>query len=45
MVFAQDQRVQRELVYAVVDEVDSILIDEARSPLIISGPPDYRSDW
>jgi len=45
MVFAQDQRVQRELVYAVVDEVDSILIDEARTPLIISGPSDDRSDW
>jgi len=45
MVFAKDQRVQRELVYAVVDEVDSILIDEARTPLIISGPSDDRSDW
>ncbi len=33
-----DQRVQRELVYAIVDEVDYILIDEARTPLIISGP-------
>ena len=44
MVFAKDQRVQRELVYAVVDEVDSILIDEARTPLIISGPTDDRSD-
>jgi len=44
MAFTQDQRVQRELVYAVVDEVDSILIDEARTPLIISGPTDDRSD-
>ena len=44
MVFSKDQRVQRELVYAVVDEVDSILIDEARTPLIISGPSDDRSD-
>jgi len=44
MVFTKDQRVQRELVYAVVDEVDSILIDEARTPLIISGPTDDRSD-
>jgi len=44
MAFAKDQRVQRELVYAVVDEVDSILIDEARTPLIISGPTDDRSD-
>ncbi len=44
MVFEKDQRVQRELVYAVVDEVDSILIDEARTPLIISGPTDDRSE-
>ncbi len=44
MAFTQEQRVQRELVYAVVDEVDSILIDEARTPLIISGPTDDRSD-
>jgi preprotein translocase subunit SecA len=44
MAFAKEQRVQRELVYAVVDEVDSILIDEARTPLIISGPTDDRSD-
>ena len=38
MAFAKDERVQRELNFAVVDEVDSILIDEARTPLIISGP-------
>ena len=44
MAFSIDQRVQRELAYAVVDEVDSILIDEARTPLIISGPTDNRSD-
>lgn len=44
MAFTTDQRVQRELVYAIVDEVDSILIDEARTPLIISGPTDDRSD-
>ena len=44
MVFTKEQRVQRELVYAIVDEVDSILIDEARTPLIISGPADDRSD-
>jgi preprotein translocase subunit SecA len=37
MVFAPGERVQRGLVYAIVDEVDSILIDEARTPLIISG--------
>ncbi|PIS40955.1 MAG: preprotein translocase subunit SecA [Candidatus Kerfeldbacteria bacterium CG08_land_8_20_14_0_20_43_14] len=35
---------QRELVYAIVDEVDSILIDEARTPLIISGPSDTPSE-
>lgn len=38
MVVHQEQMVQRELHYAIVDEVDSILIDEARTPLIISGP-------
>ncbi|MEH6460101.1 preprotein translocase subunit SecA [Chitinimonas sp. JJ19] len=38
MVFATNERVQRGLNFAVVDEVDSILIDEARTPLIISGP-------
>ncbi len=37
MVMRYDERVQRELHYAIVDEVDSILIDEARTPLIISG--------
>ncbi|MDT7043911.1 preprotein translocase subunit SecA [Candidatus Nitronereus thalassa] len=38
------QRVQRELHYAIVDEVDSILIDEARTPLIISGPTEQNTD-
>ena len=38
MVLRKDDRVQRELHYAIVDEVDSILVDEARTPLIISGP-------
>jgi preprotein translocase subunit SecA len=38
MVFNVDHRVQRDHVYAIIDEVDSILIDEARTPLIISGP-------
>lgn len=38
MVISKDQMVQRDLHYAIVDEVDSILIDEARTPLIISGP-------
>ena len=38
MALSADRRVQRELHYAIVDEVDNILIDEARTPLIISGP-------
>lgn len=38
MVVSKEQMVQRDLQYAIVDEVDSILIDEARTPLIISGP-------
>ena len=44
MVFALEQRVQRTHVYAIIDEVDSILIDEARTPLIISGPVSDESD-
>ncbi|MBF0471685.1 MAG: preprotein translocase subunit SecA, partial [Gammaproteobacteria bacterium] len=44
MAFSPQERVQRELNFAVVDEVDSILIDEARTPLIISGPSDDSSD-
>ncbi len=44
MVFRLDQKVQRPLNYAIVDEVDSILIDEARTPLIISGPVEGGSD-
>ncbi|HIE78334.1 MAG TPA: preprotein translocase subunit SecA [Candidatus Thioglobus sp.] len=40
MAFSSAQKVQRELNFAIVDEVDSILIDEARTPLIISGPSD-----
>lgn len=44
MAFSMDERVQRKLSYAVVDEVDSILIDEARTPLIISGPSQDASD-
>ena len=43
MVYSADEKVQNELVYAVVDEVDSILIDEARTPLIISGATDESS--
>src|SRR5207253_3998589 len=44
MRFTLDELVQRELHYALVDEVDSILIDEARTPLIISGPADESTD-
>ena len=44
MVFSLDQQVQRALHYAIVDEVDSILIDEARTPLIISGQAEESSD-
>ena len=44
MAFAQSDKVQRGHHYAVVDEVDSILIDEARTPLIISGPTDDDPD-
>jgi preprotein translocase subunit SecA len=44
MAFTLEQKVQRDLHFAVVDEVDSILIDEARTPLIISGPTDDTSD-
>lgn len=44
MVIYKDQLVQRKLKYAIVDEVDSILIDEARTPLIISGRANKSSD-
>ncbi|GEM74215.1 preprotein translocase subunit SecA [Vibrio sagamiensis] len=44
MAFRTEDRVQRERFFAVVDEVDSILIDEARTPLIISGPAEDSSD-
>ncbi|MDX1398235.1 MAG: preprotein translocase subunit SecA, partial [Oceanospirillum sp.] len=44
MAFSLDDRVQRELHFAVVDEVDSILIDEARTPLIISGAVEDSSE-
>ena len=44
MKFRLEDYVQRELNFAIVDEVDSILIDEARTPLIISGPSDESSD-
>ncbi|MDI6603307.1 MAG: preprotein translocase subunit SecA, partial [Patescibacteria group bacterium] len=45
MVYDLNQRVQREFNYAIVDEVDSILIDEARTPLIISAPDMESSKW
>ncbi|MDP6103171.1 MAG: preprotein translocase subunit SecA [Gammaproteobacteria bacterium] len=44
MAFNSEQKVQKSLDFAIVDEVDSILIDEARTPLIISGPSDDYSD-
>lgn len=43
MIFSNEERVQRKLNYAIIDEVDSILIDEARTPLIISGPSEDSS--
>jgi len=45
MVTDLSQCVQRELYYAIVDEVDNILIDEARTPLIISGPAEESADY
>ena len=44
MKFALEERVQREPNFAIVDEVDSILVDEARTPLIISGPTEDNSE-
>ncbi|MDI3469258.1 MAG: Protein translocase subunit SecA [Pseudolabrys sp.] len=45
MKYRVEDMVQREHVFAIVDEVDSILVDEARTPLIISGPLDDRSEF
>ncbi|MGW1979378.1 preprotein translocase subunit SecA [Streptomyces sp. NPDC001889] len=45
MAWSQDELVQRGHNFAVVDEVDSILVDEARTPLIISGPADQATKW
>ena len=45
MKYRMEEMVQRGHIYAIVDEVDSILIDEARTPLIISGPLDDRSEF
>ena len=44
MKYSREQMVQRPFNFAIVDEVDSILIDEARTPLIISGPTDDKSE-
>lgn len=44
MAFSPQDRVQRDLAFAIIDEVDSILIDEARTPLIISGPAEDSSE-
>ncbi len=44
LAFRIEDRMQRDLAYAIVDEVDSILIDEARTPLIISGPAEESTD-
>ena len=44
LAFGLEDRVQRQLAYAIVDEVDSILIDEARTPLIISGPAEESTE-
>jgi len=44
MAFRKEEQVQRSHAFAIVDEVDSILIDEARTPLIISGPTEDRTD-
>ena len=45
MAWSAKEMVQRGHYFAIVDEVDSILIDEARTPLIISGPADQATDW
>ncbi|HUH07288.1 MAG TPA: preprotein translocase subunit SecA [Egibacteraceae bacterium] len=45
MVLRTEEKVQRGHNYAIVDEVDSILVDEARTPLIISGPADQATEW
>jgi preprotein translocase subunit SecA len=45
MTMSLDERVQRGHYYAIVDEVDNVLIDEARTPLIISGPAQDEAEW
>ncbi len=45
MVYDLNQRAQREFIFAIIDEIDSILIDEARTPLIISAPDVESSKW
>ncbi|MDC1386511.1 preprotein translocase subunit SecA [Candidatus Thioglobus sp.] len=44
MAFSQEQKAQKKLAFAIIDEVDSILIDEARTPLVISGPTGDHSE-
>ncbi|WP_185858496.1 preprotein translocase subunit SecA [Blattabacterium cuenoti] len=44
MASSEEELVQRELNYAIIDEIDSVLIDEARTPLVISGPVDMKKD-
>ena len=44
MAFTQEELVQRDYAFAIVDEVDSILVDEARTPLIISGPAEQATE-
>src|SRR5690606_5176607 len=45
MAWSKDELVQRGHYFAIVDEVDSILVDEARTPLIISGPAEHSTRW
>ncbi len=45
LTMSMDDRVQRKHYYAIIDEVDNILIDEARTPLIISGPAQDEGEW
>jgi len=45
MKYSLEEMAQRPHAYAIIDEIDSILIDEARTPLIISGPTDDKSDF
>ena len=44
MKFSKDQMVQRDHIFAIVDEIDSCLIDEARTPLVISGAAEDKTE-